>query len=294
MVRLVLIVEVHGGGRIVEHRQQILLHVPHRGGVLCQRFQHEADVVGVQLFQPTAYHFGRLVISGDTQHLAFGGTGVHKQVYDLVDSILIIRAESEQKVYLQRLIKIILKLLPDAPGIDRVRIVPLCLILISLICLRFWLFQSCAFGSTRIAVWAILYLRFWQAGGKVLNVDQAGSAQTTALALNEVDVLQFPEQLDRLVLAAAEGFLHFPDGVDDIHPPLLVQPAVFHRQAHAVQQNAVQCPGIGGELPEAAVLEQCLGDAEVGEQFARLTIKVVITHGINESSTHGLRHLSYT
>ena len=46
MVRLVLIVEVHGGGRIVEHRQQILLHVPHRGGVLCQRFQHEADVVG--------------------------------------------------------------------------------------------------------------------------------------------------------------------------------------------------------------------------------------------------------
>jgi hypothetical protein len=41
-------------------------------------------------------------------------------------------------------------------------------------------------------------------------------------------------------------------------------------------------------------LEQCLGDAEVGEQFARLTIKVVITHGINESSTHGLRHLSYT
>ena len=125
MVRFVLIVEVHGGGRIVEHRQQILLHVPHRGGVLCQRFQHEADVVGVQLFQPTAYHFGRLVISGDTQHLAFGGTGIHKQVYDLVDGVLIVRAEPEQDVHLQRLIKIILMLLPDAPGIDRVRIVPL-------------------------------------------------------------------------------------------------------------------------------------------------------------------------
>ena len=52
-------------------------------------------------------------------------------------SILIVRAKPEQKVYLQRLIKIILKLLPDAPGIDRVRIVPLCFILISLICLRF-------------------------------------------------------------------------------------------------------------------------------------------------------------
>ena len=115
MVRLVLIVEVHGGGRIVEHRQQILLHVPHRGGVLCQRFQHETDMVGVQLFQPAAYNLGGLVISGDPQHLAFGGTGIHKHVYDLVDGVLIVRAEPEQEFYLQRLIKIILKLLSDVP-----------------------------------------------------------------------------------------------------------------------------------------------------------------------------------
>ena len=137
-------------------------------------------------------------------------------------------------------------------------------------------------------------MRFGQAGGKVLDVDQAGSAQTTAFALDEVELLQFSEQLDRLVFGAAEGFLHFPDGVDDIHSPLLVQPAVFHRQAHAVQQDAVQRPGIGGELPETDVLKECFRDAEVGEQFARLPIEVVITHGINESSTHGLRHLSYT
>ena len=131
MVRLVLIVEVHGGGRIVERCQQILLHVPHRGGVFCQRIQHEADVVGIQLFQPTAYYLSRLVISGDTQHLALGGTGVHKQVYDLVDGVLLVRAEPEKQLDLQRLIKIILKLL-----------------------------QNCAFGSIRIAVWAILYLCF--------------------------------------------------------------------------------------------------------------------------------------
>ena len=81
------------------------------------------------------------------------------------------------------------------------------------------------FGCSRIAVWAILYLRFGQAGGKVLDVDQAGFAQTTAFAL-----------------------------------------------------DAVQCPGIGGELPEAAVLEQCLGNAEIGEQLARLTIEVVQRH----------------
>ena len=137
MVRLVLIVEVHGGGRIVEHRQQILFHVPHRGGVFCQRIQHKTDVVGIQLFQPTAYHLGGLVISGDPQHLPFGGTGVHKQVYDLIDGVLIIRAEPEQEINLQRLIKITLKLFTNVPGIDRVRIVPLCFILISLICLRF-------------------------------------------------------------------------------------------------------------------------------------------------------------
>ena len=88
-------------------------------------------MVGIQLFQPTAYYLGGLIISGDPQHLAFGRTGVHKQVYDLVDGFLLVRAEPEQEFYLQRLIKIILKLL-----------------------------QNCAFGSTRIAVWAILYLCF--------------------------------------------------------------------------------------------------------------------------------------
>ena len=93
MVRLVLIVEVHGGGRIVEHRQQILLHVPHRDGVFCQRIQHKTDVVGVQLHKPAAYYLNRLIISSDPQHLAFGGTGVHKQVYDLIDGVLIVWAD---------------------------------------------------------------------------------------------------------------------------------------------------------------------------------------------------------
>ena len=72
-----------------------------------------------------------LVVPCHPQQLAFGETGVHKQVHDLVDGVLIVRAEPEQKVHLQLLIKIILKL-----------------------------FQNCAFDSTRIAVWAILYLRF--------------------------------------------------------------------------------------------------------------------------------------
>ena len=101
VVRFVLIIEIHRCGRVVQRCQQILLHVPHRGSGFRQTTQYETDVVGVQLFQPTAYHLGRLVISGDTQHLAFGGTGVHKQVHDLVDGVLIVRAKPEQKVYLQ-------------------------------------------------------------------------------------------------------------------------------------------------------------------------------------------------
>ena len=80
------------------------------------------------------------------------------------------------------------------------------------------------------------------------------------------------------MLGTAEGFLHFPDGVDDIHPPLLVQPAVLCGQAHAIQQDAVQRPGIGGKMPETVVLEQCLGNAEIGEQLARLTVEVVQHH----------------
>ena len=58
-------------------------------------------------------------------------SGIHQKIHDLIDGVLLIRAEPEQEFYLQRLIKIILKLL-----------------------------QNCAFGSTRIAVRAILYLCF--------------------------------------------------------------------------------------------------------------------------------------
>ena len=66
------------------------------------------------------------------------------------------------------------------------------------------------------------------------------------------------------------------------------------RNDDAIQQDAVQCPGIGGELPEAAVLKECFRNTEVGKQFARLPVEVVVTHGINGSSAHDLRHLSYT
>ena len=251
-------------------------------------------MVCVQLFQPTAHHFGGLIIPGNPQHLAFGGAGVHKQVHNLIDGVLIIRAKPEQQFDLQCLIKIIFELF-SVRFIREERIVPLCFILISLIRLRFWLHLNCIFSSTRIAVCAILYLCFWrQSRRKVLDIDQAGSAQPSPFALNKIGLFQFPEQLDRLVFGAAERFLHFPDSVDDIHAPLLIQPVVLCGKAHTVKQDAIQCSGVRGKLPETAVLKECFRNTEVGKQFARLPIEVVVTHGINGSSTHGLRHLSYT
>ena len=105
MVGLVLVGKLHRGGCVVQRSEQILFHVSDWAAVLCKALQHKTDMVGVQLHKPAAYHLGGFVVSGDVQQLAVGGAGIHQQIYDLVDDILIIRAEPEQKVYLQRLRK---------------------------------------------------------------------------------------------------------------------------------------------------------------------------------------------
>ena len=69
------------------------------------RVYTSADMVGVQLHKATAYHLGGLIVPGNTQRLVVGGAGVHQQIYNLIDGILIVRAKPEQKVYLQRLRK---------------------------------------------------------------------------------------------------------------------------------------------------------------------------------------------
>ena len=65
---------------------------------------------------------------------------------------------------------------------------------------------------------------------------------------------------------------------EDEHPVLLVQPAVFHRQAHAVQQDAVQGFCIGGQTLEPWLLKKSLGNAVEGEQLSGLSVKVVKSH----------------
>ena len=78
MVGLVLIEKLHGGGCIIQRSKQILFHVSDRAVVLCKALQHKANMVGVQLHKPAAYHLGGLIVPGDMQYLAFGGTGVYQ------------------------------------------------------------------------------------------------------------------------------------------------------------------------------------------------------------------------
>ena len=108
MVGLVLVGKLHGGGRIVQISEQILFHITNRAAVLCKALQHKANVVGVQLHKPTAYHLGGLIVPSNVQQLAVGSTGVYQQIYDLIDGVLIVRAEPEQEFHFQRLRKKIL------------------------------------------------------------------------------------------------------------------------------------------------------------------------------------------
>ena len=110
MVRLVLVIKLHRGGCVVQRSEQVLFHVSDRAAVFCKALQHKADMVSVQLHKATAYHLGGLIVPGNAQQLAVGSASVHQQIYDLIDVVLIVREEPEQKVYLQRLRKIFFQL----------------------------------------------------------------------------------------------------------------------------------------------------------------------------------------
>ena len=78
MVGLVLVGKLHRGECVVQRSEQILFHVSDWAAVLCKALQHKFDVVGVQLHKPAAYHLGGLIVPGNAQQLAVGGTGIHK------------------------------------------------------------------------------------------------------------------------------------------------------------------------------------------------------------------------
>ena len=56
MVDLGGVVVLNGGWGVVQHSQQVLLHVPYLGGVLPEAVEHEADVLSIQFQQPGLHH----------------------------------------------------------------------------------------------------------------------------------------------------------------------------------------------------------------------------------------------
>ena len=79
MVGLVLVEKLHRGGCVVQRSKQILFHITDRAAVLCKALQHKADMVGIQLHKTAAYHLGGLIVPGNVQQFAVGGTGVHQK-----------------------------------------------------------------------------------------------------------------------------------------------------------------------------------------------------------------------
>ena len=118
-------------------------------------------MVGVQLHETAAHYLGRAVIPGDPQHLSLGRTGVHQQINDLVDDVLVIRAKPEKKLDLQGLRKIFFQLFALAHPvcffrIEGISLIHLSIILISLITSWFCRVLTCAFEASRFVIFTIL------------------------------------------------------------------------------------------------------------------------------------------
>ena len=111
-----------------------------------------------------------------------------------------------------------------------------------------------------------------------LDVRGSLEDQTMNMAKSAAKLFEFPEQLGRFVVCATQRPLDILYREDNEHPVLLVQPAVFHRQAHAVQQDAVQGFCIGGQTLEPWLLKKSLGNAVERKQFSGLSVKVVKGH----------------
>ena len=170
-------------------------------------------------------------------------------IHDLIDGVLLIRADPEQQVHLQRLHKI--RFQPCAlirfvlrVGRERIRFTPLGFILLSLISSLFCRILYLGISVSRIVLSTIA--ASWVC--KVFDVNQIGFSQPAPFALNQSKLFQFPEEFRRLVIGTAQCIHDLLHRKNDIHPFLLIQPSVFHRQPHAVQQDAVQCFGIGGQV----------------------------------------------
>ena len=110
----------------------------------------------------------------------------------------------------------------------------------------------------------VLRSRIVPAAGKILDIDHGRLSQALALALDEAEALQLPHEGGGPVVPAAEELLHiFLDEINE-HPAQAVRPAVFGRQAHPVQHQAIERRGLQGKV----AVKEDLGHAVKAELAA--------------------------
>ena len=88
-------------------------------------------------------------------------------------------------------------------------------------------------------------------------------------------LVQLGKQLHRLIAPAAEIVGNFFDCVINEHAPVLVVPAVFLGQPHAVKQQTIQQLRFDGDVFEPLMGNQQAGDTEIAELFRFVTVEII-------------------
>ena len=124
--------------------------------------------------------------------------------------------------------------------------------------------------------------RWYGSGRKLLDIDSRRPALALPDTLDQPDPsasVQFRKQPDGLSVAAKQRLLYLVQRIVYINTPLLIVPAVFHGQAHAVKQEAIQQLGVRGQVFEIATGHKLPGDAVKGKLLALAAI-VIIEKGL--------------
>ena len=83
------IVAVDGDWGIIQRRQQIFLDVADIGGVVLHAVHDILNMRTVQLQEPGLDHFCRIIVPGNTDRLAGRTYGIHDQLRDLVQHLMV-------------------------------------------------------------------------------------------------------------------------------------------------------------------------------------------------------------
>src|SRR5699024_11956492 len=71
------VVVIHGQRCVVERSQQVLPHIPHKGGVLFEAHKDEPQVIAVQLHELSFHNLGGLIVARAADEAASAAHSVH-------------------------------------------------------------------------------------------------------------------------------------------------------------------------------------------------------------------------